>query len=82
LPCVYCKSVNFTRPNGIDRVDNTLGYELGNVIPCCSVCNRAKSNLPLDYFLRWYNTISAVKFTPVAIRQTAKEIKEKVVTIE
>lgn len=28
--------------NGIDRVDNTKGYEETNVVPCCTVCNRAK----------------------------------------
>jgi hypothetical protein len=30
--------------NGIDRVDNTLGYEVGNCVSCCVVCNRDKRN--------------------------------------
>lgn len=39
--------------NGIDRVDNSLGYEIGNVVTCCITCNRAKHNLPYDEFMSW-----------------------------
>jgi hypothetical protein len=39
--------------NGIDRVDSTKGYFKDNVVSCCKVCNRAKSNLPLDDFKQW-----------------------------
>jgi hypothetical protein len=28
--------------NGVDRVDNSRGYESGNVVSCCSRCNRMK----------------------------------------
>ena len=28
--------------NGIDRVDNSIGYVLNNCVPCCSKCNRIK----------------------------------------
>lgn len=31
--------------NGIDRVDNNLGYILTNVVPCCKNCNMAKKEL-------------------------------------
>jgi hypothetical protein len=30
--------------NGIDRIDNTKGYEKENIVPCCSLCNRMKSD--------------------------------------
>ena len=30
--------------NGIDRVDSTRGYEMGNVVSCCIICNIAKHN--------------------------------------
>lgn len=33
--------------NGIDRVDNTLGYTKGNVRPCCSECNMVKGTWTL-----------------------------------
>ena len=36
---------------GIDRCENDRGYVDDNVIPCCKVCNRAKSNLTLEAYL-------------------------------
>jgi len=30
--------------NGIDREDNSIGYELSNCLPCCWKCNELKSN--------------------------------------
>jgi len=43
--------------NGIDRVDSTKGYNNDNVVTCCKVCNRAKSNLPLDEFKEWITRV-------------------------
>jgi len=37
--------------NGIDRYDNTKGYIPGNVVSCCGICNRFKSNYTVDIFL-------------------------------
>lgn len=69
LPCTYCKSPAMNtmkgrkggrataetvhRYSGIDRVDSKKGYTPGNVIPCCRICNRAKSNLDLEQFIQW-----------------------------
>ena len=39
--------------NGVDRVDNGMGYIPKNVVPCCEQCNRAKRTLGLDEFLSW-----------------------------
>lgn len=39
--------------NGLDRVDNSVGYRIDNVVPCCAICNRAKNNLGKDEFLAW-----------------------------
>jgi hypothetical protein len=36
--------------NGIDRIDNSKGYEEGNVVPCCKICNRMKDQTPIDEF--------------------------------
>jgi 5-methylcytosine-specific restriction endonuclease McrA len=44
--------------NGIDRVDNTRGYETGNVVPCCGVCNTAKLDRDKDEFLEWARRIA------------------------
>jgi hypothetical protein len=43
--------------NGIDRKDNNLGYEHGNVLPCCRTCNRMKSNYSYDDFLKKIHNI-------------------------
>lgn len=37
--------------NGIDRVDSSKGYEVGNSVACCSVCNYMKQDLGIDEFL-------------------------------
>lgn len=44
--------------NGIDRVDNDKGYELGNVITCCGTCNKAKSVMGFKEFSEWIHRLS------------------------
>lgn len=39
--------------SGIDRIDSTKGYVEGNVVPCCALCNFAKSDMPLSEFEEW-----------------------------
>jgi len=39
--------------NGIDRIDNSRGYESGNCAPCCKICNMAKRELGLSEFMCW-----------------------------
>lgn len=34
--------------NGIDRIDNNLGYTMSNVKPCCWSCNFIKKDMELD----------------------------------
>lgn len=57
-PCYYCKGMNsrehivypykkeprteIIKLNGIDRVNNLIGYEEGNCVACCHTCNQAK----------------------------------------
>lgn len=36
--------------NGIDRVDNSLGYVEGNCVPCCKLCNRMKDVMSVEEF--------------------------------
>lgn len=43
--------------NGIDRLDNSMGYIKGNIVTCCKICNRAKSNMDLDAFLSWIDNL-------------------------
>lgn len=49
-PCFYCDGDIHTV--GIDRIDNTLGYSLDNIVSCCGLCNQMKMDLPLDAFLQ------------------------------
>lgn len=44
--------------NGIDRVDNLLGYIDGNCVPCCPDCNRAKHMLTLEAFREWHERLT------------------------
>ena len=44
--------------NGIDRVNNTKGYIIDNVVPCCHTCNQAKSDLTLEKFKDWIKRVS------------------------
>jgi 5-methylcytosine-specific restriction endonuclease McrA len=41
-PCDYCNEPLHISGSGLDRIDCTKGYSLGNVVPCCTRCNRIK----------------------------------------
>lgn len=43
--------------NGIDRVDNDIGYVETNVVTCCAICNRMKRDLSKDEFFEHVETI-------------------------
>jgi hypothetical protein len=43
-PCGYCGDALCDTGVALDRMDNDRGYEPGNVVPCCSGCNDAKSD--------------------------------------
>ena len=43
--------------NGLDRVDNSVGYVESNVVPCCFICNRMKGALATKDFLEHLNNI-------------------------
>lgn len=69
-PCFYCgnnpparslKRQNLTMiANGIDRVDNNLGYILDNCVSCCEWCNRAKGAYDKEYFIEQCRKVAAV----------------------
>ncbi len=69
-PCHYCgaepsqvcapkKLWTFFVYNGLDRVDNSLGYTAQNTVPCCKICNRAKNDLPLAEFMEWIQRLTS-----------------------
>lgn len=73
LPCYYCGKLpsNITRGStkrgfrydnpfiysGLDRVDNSKPHSYDNCVPCCDVCNGAKSDLSKQEFLDWIEKV-------------------------
>ena len=54
LPCNYCGVTELSSTGyGLDRKDNSVGYILSNVVPCCRVCNVAKNNQTFEEFAAW-----------------------------
>lgn len=39
--CVYCGTDNNI---GCDRIDNTMGHTINNVVPCCKKCNSIRNS--------------------------------------
>jgi hypothetical protein len=66
--CYYCNSKPSNKTsskyntgdfiyNGIDRVDNKIGYEYSNCVPCCKICNIAKHDMTSEEFLQWISNV-------------------------
>lgn len=65
MNCHYCGSIpnNIKKTknsagvglnySGIDRVNSKDDYTLKNCVPCCKICNYAKSNMTVDEFRKW-----------------------------
>jgi hypothetical protein len=49
--CHYCGAEPRNIYNGLDRIDSNQGYAVGNVVPCCWTCNRAKGDMSYEDFL-------------------------------
>jgi hypothetical protein len=43
--------------NGIDRIDSSIGYVEGNIVPCCKACNMAKNTMGQDEFMLWVERV-------------------------
>lgn len=43
--------VKLVDSNGIDRINNNIGYLPSNVVSCCSDCNRAKASMTTEEFI-------------------------------
>ena len=49
--------------NGLDRVDNSRGYEIDNVVACCGQCNRAKMAMSYQGFIEWLERIADYRYS-------------------
>lgn len=67
--CIYCGTppFNFFKRendnghyiyNGIDRKDNNKGYTVENSLTCCTICNRAKSDMQLNSFTDYLKRVA------------------------
>ncbi len=70
--CFYCgseginiavdrlKNGNLTilKYNGIDRINNNIGYLKENCVTCCKYCNSAKSDRTFEEFIGWLKNLS------------------------
>lgn len=70
--CFYCKRLprNIMKAkhnngdfiyNGIDRLNNHLGYTVENTVACCKICNRAKRDMSLEDFMDWINGLKSCR---------------------
>jgi hypothetical protein len=51
LPCFYSKIYEpEVHPSGIDRLDNAVGYVVGNCVPCHRVVNMMKGDMTIGEF--------------------------------
>ena len=61
-PCIYCgyegcDTYIHTKKagrkyNGIDRINSSKGYQVGNIVPCCSICNKLKHTMS---YSEWFD---------------------------
>lgn len=43
--CYYCNKNLYTESgSSLDRIDNSKGYDINNVIPCCGDCNKLRGD--------------------------------------
>jgi len=58
-PCRYCGDTLLKRT--LDRIDNTLGHLLTNVLPCCFRCNYLRRDMPFEAWIRLTKEIRALQ---------------------
>ena len=58
MPCRYCgKEPIWPEMTGIDRFDNSIGYESENCVPCCYTCNKIKNSQSNDAWYFWLQNL-------------------------
>jgi hypothetical protein len=87
LPCHYCSVAARQQHNrndhpnrqpylfnGLDRIDNSVGYTITNVIPCCTICNMLRGSLTYHEFIKRISLIAQnlISKTPLPKFRKAK----------
>jgi hypothetical protein len=67
LNCYMCgKETNDQHVNGIDRIDNSIGYNHDNCLPCCGTCNYIKNKFSIeDVFRKLYKNVCRFEGLPI-----------------
>lgn len=83
--CFYCNSPPSNAKknkhtvvlyNGIDRLENTIGYHASNCVPCCSICNTMKLDHSASDFLEHIQKILKLnKFDKINNNISEKKLK-------
>lgn len=66
--CIYCgmepsliqkteRDERSIKYNGIDRLDNSIGYIESNCVTCCNTCNLAKRAMSVEQFKIWIERV-------------------------
>lgn len=79
-PCSYCKNNFDNGCRGIDRIDSTLPYIMGNIAPCCYTCNMLKNVLNKDTFFEQLKKIYNFKILKI-INKEEKTLKEQILEL-
>jgi hypothetical protein len=82
--CSYCGSLpdqqyydrTELKYNGMDRVNNRLGYITGNCVTCCGTCNRAKNNMHVTSFEAWLNQVAKFRMNLITNKNRNNEVSE------
>jgi len=77
-PCYLC---GVTGSTGIDRFNNSVGYELENCKPCCGHCNLAKKDISYNDLIRSAEQISS-RFTDLSAFLETKQIPVRASKVE
>jgi len=59
--------------NGIDRIINTSGYVVENMVTACFICNKAKGNMSLYDFMVWANRLNTNSKTSITMMTNPEE---------
>ena len=75
-PCHYCGIVQEKGFNGLDRMDSTVGYVIGNCVSCCEMCNYMKKCMSPDVFVKMAQHIDSYsKKTDIFYPEIFKDTK-------
>jgi hypothetical protein len=86
LQCVYCNkdATGWDHLVGLvkDKKLRGFGHQIGNLVPCCGVCNSKKGSKRFDEFITYYSEMTKNKDELIAVlieyqNKFAKEINLK-----